>query len=248
MMTMNLSRYKEIKKTINTVLVPIGMVEAHGPHCALGTDVLIPREFVKRLEEKIGDKMLMAPEVAYGHSWGLSPFAGTIDISSEAFSNYVFEICRGFYKNGFTNIILLNGHGGNIANLEIVAEKLADLGGRVLTLSWFIDYREQIKEIASEPGHAGEDETSLVLAIDPKLAYTEGVGNHEIPIPKKLKFKDGGRTLYPEGFSGNAGAASVEKGERLYDLLTDLIEKDIEMLWEIESKQGGRLNGVTVDS
>lgn len=234
MMSMNMTNFKEIQQSINTVIIPIGMVEAHGPHCALGTDVLIPREFVKRLESIIGDKVLMAPEVAYGHSWGLSPFPGTIDISAEAFSQYVYEIAKGFYQHGFENIILLNGHGGNISSLNTVAEKLADLGATTLTLSWFIDYREDIKKIAPHPGHAGEDETSLVLAIDTKLASTDGVGHHEIPIPKKLKLKDGGKVMYPDAYSGNAGAASVEKGEQLYNLLIQEIVKDIEMMWNFK--------------
>lgn len=237
MMTMNLNEFKEMQKTVNTVLVPIGMIEAHGPHCALGTDVLIPREFVRRLEETRGDRILMAPEVAYGHSWGLASFPGTIDISAEAFGRYVFEICKGFYQNGFKNIILFNGHGGNISSLDIVTEKLADIGVRTLTMNWYIDYRDEIKKITSDPGHAGEDETSLVLAIDEKYAFTEGVGNHVIPLAKRFRFQNGGATLYPEAFSGNAEDATAEKGEQLYRMMLDLVLKDIDTLWEFAREQ-----------
>jgi len=236
MMTINLKDFKEIQKTVNTVLLPIGMIEAHGPHCALGTDVLIPREFVRRLEKERGNRILMAPEVSYGHSWGLAPFPGTIDISANAFGNYVFEICKGFYQNGFENIILFNGHGGNISSLDIVTEKLADIGVRTLTINWYIDYREDIKKIALNPGHAGEDETSLVLAINEKYAFTEGVGSHEIPLAKRFRFKNGGATLYPEAFSGNAEDATAEKGEQLYSMMLDLVLQDIDTLWEIEQK------------
>ncbi|WKA55751.1 creatininase family protein [Planococcus shixiaomingii] len=247
MMTMNLNQFKEFQKTANTVLVPIGMIEAHGPHCALGTDVLIPREFVRRLEERVGDKILMAPEVTYGHSWGLAAFAGTIDVSAEAFSNYVFDICKGFQRNGFKNIILFNGHGGNISSLDIVTEKLADLNVRTLTINWYLDYREDIKQITPDPGHAGEDETAMVLAINETYAFTEGVGSHEIPLPKRFRFKDGGKTLYPEAFSGNAEAATAEKGEQLYEMMMKLIVEDIQKLWELERKQGGRADGVALD-
>ncbi len=236
MMTMNLTKFQEIQGKIKTVLLPIGMIEAHGPHCALGTDVLIPREFVRRLESEIGDQVLMAPEVTYGHSWGLAPFSGTIDISSEAFSQYVFEICKGFYQQGFEHIILFNGHGGNISSLDIVTEKLADLGVSTLTINWFIDYREDIKQIAPEPGHAGEDETSLILAINQNYAFTDGVGSHEIPIQKRFRVKDGGKILYPEGFSGNAGAASVEKGEQLFQMMIQLVRKDLDKFWNLVNK------------
>ncbi|ANU26208.1 creatininase family protein [Planococcus versutus] len=240
MMTINLKEFKEMQKTVNTVLLPIGMIEAHGPHCALGTDVLIPREFVRRLEKERGNQILMAPEVTYGHSWGLASFPGTIDISAKAFSNYVFEICKGFYENGFNNIILFNGHGGNISSLDIVTEKLADIGVRTLTINWYVDYREDIKKIAANPGHAGEDETSLVLAINEKYAFTEGVGSHEIPLAKRFRFKDGGATLYPEAFSGDAENATAEKGEKLYRMMMNLILKDIDTLWKIEQQQERR--------
>lgn len=244
---MNLNQFKEFQKTANTVLVPIGMIEAHGPHCALGTDVLIPREFVGRLEEEFGDKILMAPEITYGHSWGLAAFPGTIDVSAKVFSNYVFEICKGFQKNGFVNVILFNGHGGNISSLDIVTEKLADLNVRTLTINWYLDYREDIKQITPDPGHAGEDETALVLAIDENYAYTEGVGKHEIPLPKRFRFKDGGKTLYPEAFSGNAEAATAEKGEQLYDMMMKLIAEDIQKFWQLEREMGESTDGITLD-
>lgn len=237
MMTMNLRDFEEMQKTVNTVLVPIGMIEAHGPHCALGTDVLIPREFVRRLEKARGSRILMAPEVAYGHSWGLASFSGTIDISAKTFGNYVFEICKGFYQNGFKNIILFNGHGGNISSLDIVTEKLADMGVRTLTINWYLDYREDIKKITPDPGHAGEDETSLVLAIDESYAFTKGVGHHKIPLAKRFRFKNAGAVLYPEAFSGNAEAATAEKGEELYSMMLDLVLQDLDTLWGIEWKQ-----------
>ena len=50
MMTMNQAIFNEVKEKVDTILIPIGMLEAHGPHCALGTDILIPREFAKLLD------------------------------------------------------------------------------------------------------------------------------------------------------------------------------------------------------
>jgi creatinine amidohydrolase len=232
-MDLTASKFKEIKKTLDTVLLPIGMIEMHGPHCSLGTDVWIPREFVRRLDQRIGDRVLMAPEVAYGHSWGLAPFEGTIDISAEAFSQYVFEIGKEFRRNGFEQIVLFNGHGGNIPSLTIVAEKLADLGMKVLTINWWMDYREQILEITKGPGHGGEDETSLILAIDEKLADPKLADNHQVNMNPKIKFEKSGLKLFKDGYLGNAGAATAEKGERLYEMMLELVLSDIEDLWRV---------------
>ncbi|WP_158587560.1 creatininase family protein [Neobacillus notoginsengisoli] len=235
MMDLTASQFKEIKKKVGTVLLPIGMMETHGPHCSLGTDVWIPREFVKRLDKLIGDKVLIAPEVPYGHSWALAPFEGTIDISAETFSQYVYEIGKEFNRNGFDEVILFNGHGGNIPSLMIVAEKLADLNMKVLTINWWTDYREQILGITKGPGHGGEDETSLVLAIDEKLADPSLAGDWKVSLNPKLKFFNMGKTLYKDGYMGDAGSATAEKGERLYEMMIELILKDIEELWKLQS-------------
>ncbi|WP_226641683.1 creatininase family protein [Mesobacillus subterraneus] len=233
MMDLTASKFNEMRKSVDTVLLPIGMIEMHGPHCSLGTDVWIPREFVRRLDQRIGDRILMAPEVAYGHSWGLAPFEGTIDISAEAFSQYVFEIGKEFRRNGFEQIVLFNGHGGNIPSLTTVAEKLADIGMKVLTINWWADYREQILEITKGPGHGGEDETSLILAIDEKLADSNLAGDHQVNMNPKIKFEKSGLKLFKDGYLGNAGAATADKGERLYEMMLELVLSDIEDLWRV---------------
>lgn len=231
--------FRELQHTVNTVIIPIGMIEAHGPHCSLATDILIPREFVKRLDPLIGDRVLMAPEIPYGHSWGLEPFAGTIEVSGETFGQYVLEVASGFIRNGFTNLILFNGHGGNMAALNLVSEKLADRGAAVLTINWWLDYRDEIVKYAADTGHAGEDETSTVLAIDEKLVDMTGIGQHTIPTPRNLKFKGMQHVAYPEAYSGNAAAATREKGEQIYQALLPLIIHDIETMWRFAAEYGG---------
>jgi creatinine amidohydrolase len=231
MMDLNMTTFQKLQSDINTALLPIGMIEAHGPHCSLGTDILIPREFVKRLDPIIGEKVLMAPEIPYGHSFSLAPFPGTIDVSGEAFAQYVLEIGKGFIHNGFRNIILFNGHGGNAASLNLVSEKLADLGATVLTINWWLDYRDTIVTIAPDTGHAGEDETSAIMASDPSYVDMGNVGQHTISVPRNLKFANAGRAMFPDAYSGDAASATADKGERIYEALLPLIVKDIETMW-----------------
>jgi creatinine amidohydrolase len=244
MMDLNQKQFQQAKQTVNTVILPIGMMEAHGPHCSLGTDVIIPREFLRRLNDELGEKILIAAEIPYGSSFGLLPFDGTIDISHEHFSNYVSEVGKEFYRNGFPHLILFNGHGGNIPSLQIVSEKLAKMGVTVLMINWWLDYRSTIIEITPGFGHAGEDETSLVLAINESLAETEGLEPQELGALPNLKYKGWGRDMFPDAYSGNPGAATAEKGERLYQALLPLIIKDIEQMWN-DTK--GRFSDVTLD-
>lgn len=235
LMDLNLRQFQQtLKDGIDTIILPIGMVEAHGPHCSLGTDVLIPREFLIRINQKVGDKVIIGAEIPYGHSWALQSFDGTFDVSAEAFMNYVLEVGKEFHRQGFKNLVLFNGHGGNIPSLTIVAEKLADIGLTVLSINWWLDYRETILTITPHPGHAGEDETSLVLAISEDLAETSYVGNHQVKINPKIKSKTWGRDVFPEGYLGNAGSATAEKGEQLYEALVPLMLQDLESLWDIK--------------
>jgi creatinine amidohydrolase len=236
MMDLNMTTFQEVQSRMSTVLLPIGMIEAHGPHCSLGTDILIPREFVKRLDPLIGDKVLMAPEIPYGHSFGLAPFPGTIDVSGEAFAQYVLEIGKGFLHNRFRNIILFNGHGGNTASLNLVSEQLADAGAMVLTINWWLDYKEAIQRFAPGTGHAGEDETSVIMASDPSFVGLEYVGQHTIPVPRNLKFQNMGKVAYPQAYSGDAASATAQKGEQIYQALLPLIVKDIEVMWTFSEK------------
>lgn len=234
MMDLNMTSFQEAKKTINTVLIPIGMIEAHGPHCSLGTDVLIPREFTKRLNEKLGDQIIIAPEIPYGHSWALAPFDGIIEISAKTFATYVSEVCQGFVDQGFKNIILFNGHGGNVAALKLVSEQTSDLGVAVLSINWWEDYRTTIAKYAPSTGHAGEDETSVILAIDESLAdmEREGLEEHIISTPSNLKLKNMGKLTYPKAYSGHPAAATAQKGEQILEAVLPLIIKDIQIMWQ----------------
>lgn len=232
MTMLTMRSFQELRQKVDTVIIPIGMIEAHGPHCSLGTDLLIPREFMRRLDLQLGERLLVAPEISYGHSWGLAAFPGTIDIAAEAFANYVYEVAKGFVRNGFQYIILFNGHGGNMSSLNLVSEKVADLGVFVLSINWWLDYRETIIQYAPETGHAGEDETSVLMAIDPVLVESGIAGSHKVAIPPNLRFQAGGKVMYPQAFSGNAGVASVTKGQEIMEALIPLMLRDIRTMWE----------------
>ncbi|MCY0875188.1 MAG: creatininase family protein [Firmicutes bacterium] len=239
MYMMNMTQHdflQAMKDGIDTVLIPIGMLEVHGEHCALGTDTLIPREFVQRLEKVIGEKIMVAPEIAYGHSWALAPFRGTIDVSHTAFTSYVTEVAEQFFRQGFRHIILFNGHGGNISSLTAVGEHLADLGAYVLTINWWLDYRDTIVKYAPNTGHAGEDETSCVLAIDESLVQMAYAHDHTDTLSRKIKSKQMGLRIFPNGNTGNATEATVGKGLQIYEALIPEIVQDIRSLWEFAAE------------
>ena len=119
-----------------------------------------------------------------------------------------------------------------MSSLNLVSEKTADLGALVLSLNWWLDYRDTIRQFAPETGHAGEDETSVLLAIDASLVESGIAGAHKVAVPPNLRLPAGGKAMYPQAFSGNAGAATITKGQEIIEALIPLMLKDIRTMWQ----------------
>ena len=215
--------FKEICNKVNTVIIPIGSVEAHGHHLPLGTDIFSPRLFCKEINEKIGDRIWIAPEIPYGQSYDLSIYPGTVTVPSQVMAEYLFYVCKSFYNNGLKNIVFLNGHGGNITALSLAAEKLVDLGAVVMTINWWLDFSEDILTVTEGQGHGGEDETSAVLYYNEKLVQMEKATKNFNKQLYPVKFKDRGKTIFRDAITGDATLATKEKGEKIFNLLESRI-------------------------
>lgn len=218
----------------NIVIVPVGMVEAHGHHLPLGTDIFSPRLFCEMLEKRIGDEMWIAPEIPYGQSFDLSLYPGTISVPSEVLADYAYHVGKALYNNGLKKLIFLNGHGGNFTALSLASQKLVELGMDVMISNWWLDFSKEILTITEGQGHAGEDETSAVLYYNEKLVQMDkAIKNNKKPF-LKINFKDRGRIIYENALSGDATLASKEKGEKIFELLT---EKYIEIIRYIKEEK-----------
>jgi creatinine amidohydrolase len=207
----------------NMAIVPIGSVEAHGHHLPLGTDVFSPRLFCKIIDEKIGELLWIAPEIPYGQSYDLSVYPGTIHIPTEVMASYVFFVGKSLFDNGIKKLLFLNGHGGNINALNLASEKLMQLGMEVVIINWWLDFSKDILTITEGQGHGGEDETSAILYYDEKLVQmSKAMKNDKKPL-MKVFFKDRGRVLFENALTGDATLATREKGEKIFQLVTERI-------------------------
>ena len=220
--------FKRLTEKVKIAIIPVGSVEAHGHHLPLGTDVFSPRLFCSMLEERIGERIWIAPEIPYGQSYDLSVYPGTIHIPSEIMSSYIFHVAKSLYNNGIEKLIFLNGHGGNVNALNLTSEKLMELGMDVITINWWLDFSKEILTITEGQGHGGEDETSAVLFYDEKLVQMDkAMKNMKRPL-MRVYFKDRGKILYENALSGDATLATKEKGEKIFELLTEQIIKLID--------------------
>jgi len=203
----------------NIVIIPVGSVEAHGHHLPLGTDIFSPRSFCEKLNEEIGEKIWIAPEIPYGQSYDLTTYPGTIHVPSEVMAEYIYWVGKGMFENGLKKIIFLNGHGGNITALSLAGEKLMQLGVDVISINWWIDFSKEILTVTAGQGHAGEDETSVMLYYDETLVKMDrAMKNSNKPL-LPIRFKERGKIIFKDALTGDATMASKDKGKRIFDLV-----------------------------
>lgn len=162
-----------IEKGIDTIVIPIGTMEAHGPHLPLSTDVLIPVSLAERIADAVDG--LIAPPVYYGVTRTLLAYSGSLMIPSEVFKEYVKAILISFARHGFKKAIVINGHGGHLDELkEIAIEVWTKSQLKTVMFHWWIALEEFTKDFFKEQGgHAAVDETAMIMAIDESLVKKE---------------------------------------------------------------------------
>lgn len=153
------------------VILSTGSIECHGRHNPLGTDTLIPMKLLDMIEEQ-SDVMIL-PTLPYGDcDWHLD-FPGSVSIGSDLLRETVKRICDCLYRWGARRFIMLNGHGGNTHALEEAACYLDRKGALGVIINWWTTAGEINPDWKG--GHGAGQETSAVLAIDPKLVDTDAI-------------------------------------------------------------------------
>lgn len=210
------------------VIVPLGSVEQHGPHCPMDVDISHTQALAVETALAIDDfPVIVAPPVWIGLTHYNMGEIGTITASVETYIALVSEVCRSIWANGFHRIVLLNGHGGNRDIIRVISIKLAEEDIWVLPITYWEMAPDVLRERADTDhgfiGHGGEWETSLQLYLRPSLIdRSRMVADPEREpnfTPDILAF-----TGFPErrrerehGVHGNPLTASAEKGELLFE-------------------------------
>src|SRR5438477_546637 len=104
-------------------VVPCGAVEQHGPHLPLDVDLVCPVGIAAGAGREVPDKLLVLPVGAYGYTGHVMDFPGTINQDFEHFMHHMLDITKSLAYDGFKKIILLNGPGPNMPNLDLVARR-----------------------------------------------------------------------------------------------------------------------------
>ena len=162
-----------IPSKIDTVLLPTGTLEPHGV-INNGADNTAPFEMAKTIARRTN--AMVAPTLPYGITGSMEAYPGAFQITEAAYRPFVKQIIEGLAKNGFRNIIIVNGHGGGqTAVLQSVAAEVAtEKRVRTMVINWWSFASDETKEVFGEDGgHAGWNETAFIQAIDPTLVHPE---------------------------------------------------------------------------
>lgn len=220
-------------------IVPCGSVEQHGPHLPLDVDIVCPTAIAQGAGMVAPDKILVLPTLNYGYMGHVMDFPGTVNQNWDTFIRSVLDITKSLAYHGFKKIILLNGHGSNMPNLDLVARRTnIETDAECVLANWWsfltVDksFMPRWRESAFPGGcgHACELETSLYLYVDQEnvredLIKTEFASYNREPnsfIWNDLFGKSATQLIswtssYSEsGVIGDAEKASVEKGREAY--------------------------------
>jgi creatinine amidohydrolase len=221
-------------------IVPVGAVEQHGPHLPLDVDVVCPSGIARGAGMAAPEKLLVLPPVAYGYTGHVMDFPGTINSHFEHFIEYVLDITKSLAYHGFKKIILLNGHGSNMPNLDLVARRTnLETDAECVVIAWWnlltVDKeflpRWRQSKFPGGCSHACELETSLYLHLDGGNVRKEEIrsgtitfNDEESPFMWVDLFAAGPATViswtssYSDtGVLGDAVLASEEKGRVAYE-------------------------------
>lgn len=169
-----------MKEGVDTVLVPFGSTEQHGPHCPLGTDSFNCFLTAKRTALELGNA-LVAPYVAYGWAIMSIDFTGTMSLRHETFFLVAQDLIMSLIRHGFKKIVLFNGHVPNGPVLLDVARTVRNdyRDVYISVCNPWITLMEDYHEMIGVPkgsviwrefvGHAAIYEASCVMARDPDL-------------------------------------------------------------------------------
>jgi creatinine amidohydrolase len=219
----------------NTIaILPLGASEQHGPHLPLATDRDLVDEVIRRSLPLLHGpgSVLVLPTLAICKSNEHQAFPGTLSLSAETLIRVIMEIGACVARTGIRRLLFFNGHGGNMAVMEICIRDLRAQHQFITAMSsWYLicDAEQSLSAHERSHGiHAGENETSAMLACRPALVHMEhaqqfhsatedwqnqytylGLGNR--PARPGWLIED----LNPAGACGNAAAATAELGERL---------------------------------
>ncbi|HEX2339856.1 MAG TPA: creatininase family protein [Vicinamibacterales bacterium] len=226
---------KALEKSAYTAILPIGVLEKHGPHAPIGSDLIHVREYAARATKR--EYAVVFPDYFYGQIYEARHQPGTFALPSRLIWELLDATCDEIARNGFKKIVIVNGHGGNPNFLRFFVQSQLERKRDYVVYFWDpapdpVLTEKVNKTRKSDPAgdqHAGERETSTLLYLRPDLVKMDRAAAESGANQKRLAVPDVYTGIwwyasYPNHYAGEGDKATRELGELVTEgRLTQLV-------------------------
>ena len=217
---------RALKELNRTCILPIGILEKHGPHVPIGSDLIKVREWSARATKR--EYAVVFPDFFYGQINEAKQYPGAFSLPERVVWDLLDATCDEIGRNGFNKIVIINGHGGNPEMIRYFIQ--TRLGKQRNYAVYFFEapkdsaYINNLnvlhKSNQAEDQHAGERETSELLFLRPDLVQMDSAKNQSGANQKRLNIPNVYTGIkwyasYPNHYAGEGGAATKKLGEYL---------------------------------
>ncbi|UCE98799.1 MAG: creatininase family protein [Planctomycetota bacterium] len=236
-----------VRKSAGTCIIPFGVLEKHGPHLPLGTDLLDVREIALRAAK--AEYTLVFPQYYFGQIAEGKHQPGTIAYNHKLIWDLLQETCDELARNGIRKIIIVNGHGGNNHFLRFFCqaqlEKRTNYAVYLFAPKDDPELQDKIKKLrkTDTSGHACELETSVLMAHRPELVHLEKAEQQSGEDQKRLNELNDTYVgiwwyaSFPNHYAGDGSLATPELGELYINGKVDQLTKMIRTVKKDEKVQ-----------
>jgi creatinine amidohydrolase len=237
----------QVKNNVNSntiAIFVIGACENHGDHMPFGTDFIFPTELLKRIAVKLKNVIIL-PHIPYGLSLHHNEFQMTMSLKSGTLIMIIEDLCSSIIRNGIRKILIINGHDGNIAPIEIASRNIKNKHPEVIIAcleAWWTlvgQARNGLFDVWNGLGHGGEAETSAMLAVRPELVQMFNAPKELIPeLPCNVRIYWKFNELTDTGATGAPRKATLQKGYEILKLLEEILVSFLEDMERYDWKYG----------
>lgn len=201
-------------------LLPIGSYEQHGRHLPFATDTVVACAIARALVDRWPARLLPPVTISCSHEHAGWP--GTVSISASTLAAIVHDISTDLQRSGVRGLVLVNGHGGNYVLGNVVQQSAMPMVLFPDLQDWATAHAAAGLQTPLESDmHAGELETSILLATDPELVRPGYADADHLADDRRRMLTVGLRPLAPEGVVGRPSLASAAKGRAVLDSLAE---------------------------
>jgi creatinine amidohydrolase len=221
-----------MERSAQTCILPFGILEKHGPHAPIGTDMIKAREIALRAAKK--EYAVVFPDYYFGQINEARQQPGTFAVPGKLALELLEATCDEIARNGFKRIFILNGHGGNPELISYFGQTRLEKR-RSYAMYLYNEFSQSFddrvnKKRRSDPEknmHAGEGETALMMYLRPDTVHLEhaqdesGADEARLKLPPDLYTPIWWYARFPNHYSGEGQKATRELGEAMAEEIID---------------------------